>query len=64
MPRRRRTDLDDVPLHVVQRGHDREPCFCTEEDCCAYLRISLAGWHQAASAIFCLRPATSITKLP
>ena len=27
MPRRPRVHLDGVPLHIVQRGHNREPCF-------------------------------------
>ena len=29
--------LDNVPLHIVQRGHNREPCFFGEEDYQAYL---------------------------
>lgn len=37
MPRRPRTHLDDVPLHIVQRGHNREPCFFAEEDFYTYL---------------------------
>ena len=37
MPRRPRVHLDDVPLHLVQRGHNREPCFFTEEDYASYL---------------------------
>ena len=37
MPRRPRTHLDDVPLHIVQRGHNREPCFHAEEDYYTYL---------------------------
>ena len=32
MPRRPRIHLDGVPLHIVQRGHNREPCFFGEED--------------------------------
>jgi hypothetical protein len=27
MPRRPRIHLDGVPLHIVQRGHNRQPCF-------------------------------------
>jgi len=27
MPRRARIQLDRVPLHIVQRGHNREACF-------------------------------------
>jgi len=37
MPRRRRVHLSDVPLHIVQRGHNREPCFFAEEDYHSYL---------------------------
>jgi len=32
MPRRPRVHLDGVPLHIVQRGHNREPCFFCEDD--------------------------------
>jgi putative transposase len=37
MPRRPRILLDAVPLHIVQRGHNREPCFFAEEDFHTYL---------------------------
>jgi putative transposase len=42
MPRRPRVHLDRVhldgiPLHIVQRGHNREPCFFGEEDYSTYL---------------------------
>ena len=37
MPRRPRVHLDGVPLHIVQRGHNREPCFFGEEDYSTYL---------------------------
>jgi putative transposase len=37
MPRRPRIHLNDVPLHIVQRGHNRKPCFFAEEDYRAYL---------------------------
>lgn len=37
MPRRPRIHLNGVPLHIVQRGHNRAPCFFTEEDYYAYL---------------------------
>jgi REP element-mobilizing transposase RayT len=37
MPRRQRVHLDDVPLHIVQRGHNREPCFFGDEDCFTYV---------------------------
>jgi len=37
MPRRPRIHLDNLPLHIVQRGHNREPCFYSEEDYASYL---------------------------
>lgn len=37
MPGRPRVHLNNVPLHIVQRGHNREPCFFAEEDYLAYL---------------------------
>ena len=37
MPRRLRTHLDGVPLHIVQRGHNRESCFFGEADYQTYL---------------------------
>ena len=32
MPRRPRIHLDGMPLHIVQRGHNRETCFFCEEN--------------------------------
>ena len=37
MPRRPRVHLPGQPLHIVQRGHNREACFFAEEDYHAYL---------------------------
>lgn len=37
MPRRPRIQLDRVPLHIVQRGHNREACFFGEQDYQSYL---------------------------
>ncbi|MGH2397398.1 MAG: transposase, partial [bacterium] len=37
MPRHPRVHLDGIPLHIVQRGHNREPCFFREEDYLTYL---------------------------
>ncbi len=37
MPRRPRIQLDRVPLHILQRGHNREACFFAEEDYQHYL---------------------------
>jgi putative transposase len=37
MPRRPRIHIDAVPLHIVQRGHNRQPCFFVEEDYHTYM---------------------------
>lgn len=39
MARMRRIDLPGVTQHVVQRGHDRRPCFFAPDDYDAYLAI-------------------------
>ena len=35
MPRKTRLDVPGVPLHVIQRGNDRQPFFFADAD---YLR--------------------------
>ncbi|MEP6703044.1 MAG: transposase [Betaproteobacteria bacterium] len=37
MPRRPRLHLDEIPLHIVQRGHNRKPCFFSDTDRSSYL---------------------------
>ena len=37
MPRRPRLLLPGVPLHIVQRGHNRQRCFFTDSDHLVYL---------------------------
>jgi putative transposase len=37
MPRRPRLSLPDVPLHLIQRGNNRQICFVADEDYCFYL---------------------------
>jgi putative transposase len=37
MPRRPRISLPDVPLHLIQRGNNRQVCFYAEEDYRVYL---------------------------
>ncbi len=37
MPRRPRVILPGVPLHVIQRGNNRQVCFHADEDCRLYL---------------------------
>jgi putative transposase len=51
MPRRRRVHLDDVPLHIVQRGHNREPCFFAETDYGIYLHWLAEALRDAHCAL-------------
>lgn len=44
MPRKPRFYLPGVPVHIVQRGHSREPVFFETADYLAYL-----GWLKEAS---------------
>lgn len=37
MPRRARLILPGIPLHIVQRGHNRQPCFHSRSDDMVYL---------------------------
>lgn len=37
MPRRPRVALAGVPLHLIQRGHNRDACFFADEDYALYL---------------------------
>jgi len=49
MPRRPRIHLDAVPLHIVQRGHNRSACFFTDQD-----RQSYLNWlHEALQREHC-----------
>ncbi|MHB1181401.1 MAG: transposase, partial [Sulfuricella sp.] len=36
MPRRPHIHLAGVPLHIVQRGHNRDACFFVDDDYLAY----------------------------
>lgn len=44
MPRKPRFFLADIPVHIVQRGHSREPVFFEDSDYRAYL-----GWLAEAA---------------
>jgi len=39
MPRRPRIHIDNLPLHIVQRGHNQEACFFCNADYQTYLRL-------------------------
>ncbi|MCK6390041.1 MAG: hypothetical protein L6Q40_03315 [Azonexus sp.] len=45
MPRRPRLVLPDVPLHLIQRGNNRQACFFADEDYRCYLEW-LAAYAQ------------------
>ena len=51
MPRRSRIHLDGVPLHIVQRGHNREPCFFAEDDYSSYLHWLGAALTESECAL-------------
>ena len=66
MPRRPRIHLDGQPLHIVQRGHNREACFFAEEDYHTYLhwlKHALAEAHCALHA-YALMTNTSTCSSP
>ena len=37
MPRRPRLILPNIPMHIIQRGNNRQACFFADEDYCFYL---------------------------
>ena len=37
MPRRARLTLPNVPMHVIQRGNNRQACFFADDDYAFYL---------------------------
>lgn len=51
MPRRPRILLPDYPLHIVQRGINREPCFFADEDYQCYLHWLEEAAHDCGCAV-------------
>jgi putative transposase len=51
MPRRPRIHLPETPLHLVQRGHNRQPCFFEEADYQAYLHWLGDALRQSGCAL-------------
>ena len=51
MPRKPRYYLPDVPCHVVQRGHNREPCFAAADDCRYYLQCLREACMKEGAAV-------------
>jgi len=56
MPRRARIVAADVPVHVIQRGNNRNPCFFADEDRVLYLThlLELAAGLDCKVHAFCL----------
>lgn len=52
MPRHARIHIPGLPLHIVQRRHNRDACFFTNENYLAYLRMArrslVSYWLSAA----------------
>ncbi len=44
MPRKPRFIIPDIPVHIVQRGHSRNPVFFEDADYFAYL-----GWLKSGA---------------
>ncbi len=47
MPRRPRLVVDNVPLHIIQRGNNRQKCFFEESDYLVYLDLLKRGTASA-----------------
>lgn len=47
MPRRPRLVVPQVPLHIIQRGNNRQKCFFTDSDYMVYLDLLLRGASKA-----------------
>jgi putative transposase len=56
MPRTARLVVPDVPLHIVQRGHDRSACFFRPADYRTYLRYlkTFSQRHGCTIHAYCL----------
>jgi putative transposase len=50
MPRRPRIALPDVPLHLIQRGNNRQPCFFADADYRNYLNW-LSEYAESCSCV-------------
>ena len=46
MPRKTRMYIPGIPVHVVQRGHNRQACFFCEDDYLFYKEVLLEGMRR------------------
>lgn len=51
MPRRNRVIIPDVPLHIIQRGNNRLPCFFVEADYLVYLDLLRIAAEQTSCSV-------------
>ncbi|MCE3603312.1 transposase [Massilia sp. P8910] len=51
MPRRHRLIVPDVPIHIIQRGNNRLPCFFVEADYLVYLDLLRIAAEQAGCSV-------------
>lgn len=51
MPRRTRLIIPDIPLHIIQRGNNRTPCFFAEADYLVYLDMLRLSAQQAGCRV-------------
>lgn len=51
MPRRPRLIFPDIPLHIIQRGNNRQPCFFADEDYLSYLEWLQEYAHDSGCAV-------------
>jgi len=56
MPRRTRMFIPDIPVHIVQRGHNRDPCFLADQDFLYYKEALGEGLHRYNGSLhaYCL----------
>ena len=67
MPRRARITLPGVPLHIIQRGNNRQACFFTDDDYRFYLdQLSQCAQHAgcAVHAYVGNRGQTTVSYFP
>ncbi len=63
MARRARLVIPGVPLHIIQRGNNRQSCFYSERDYLVYLRMLHAGAVHAHCSIHAYVLMTNHTHL-
>lgn len=56
MPRRTRMYIPEIPVHIVQRGHNRQPCFFADDDYQFYRGslLEALGRYGASCHAYCL----------